>query len=153
MAMTFHLLTVPYDSARRGERMGRGPDALLAAGVAEHLRGQGRAVVVERVETADAFPLEVGTTFDLVRRLAAGVRAALAAGHFPLVLAGNCFSALGTLAGLGEEVGVAWFDCHGDFHTPETTPSGFLDGMALAGAVGLCWTKVAAAVPGFRPVP
>src|SRR5438067_8784019 len=108
-----HLLTVPYDSARRGERMGKGPDALLAAGLVELLRALGRAVAVERVETGDAFPLEVGTTFDLARRVAAGVRAALAAGHFPLVLAGNCFTALGTLAVLGREgVGVAWFDCH-----------------------------------------
>jgi arginase len=126
----------------------------------EQLRGQlgqlgdGRAVVVERIETDASFPLEVQTSFDLVRRLAAGVRAALAAGQFPLVLAGNCFSAVGTLAGLGsEEVGMAWFDCHGDFNTPETTPSGFLDGMALATAVGLCWTKLTASVPGFRPVP
>jgi len=148
-----HLLAVPYDSARKAERMGRGPDALLAAGVVERLRANGHAVTVERVETDDPFPREIGTTFDLVRRVAVSVRAARAAGAFPLVLAGNCFTAVGVLAGLGrDDVGVAWFDCHGDFHTPETTASGFLDGMALATAASLCWARLTAAVPGFRPV-
>src|SRR5207253_2124442 len=55
-------------------------------------------------------------------------------------------------AGLGADVGVAWLDAHGDFHTPETTTSGFVDGMALAVAAGQCWRALAAAVPGFEPV-
>ena len=29
-----------------------------------------------------------------------------------------------------------WIDAHGDFNTPETTPSGFLGGMCLAAACG-----------------
>jgi arginase len=49
--------------------------------------------------------------------------------------------------------GVVWLDAHGDFNTPETTTGGFLDGMALATVVGRCWARLAAAVPGFRPVP
>ncbi len=133
--------------------MGRGPDALLAGGLVEQLREQGRTVVVERIEADDTFPLEVGTAFELARRLAICVRAALDADQFPLVLAGNCFTALGTLGGLGQDdIAVAWFDCHGDFHTPQTTASGFLDGMALSSAVGQCWPKLAATIPGFRPV-
>lgn len=31
---------------------------------------------------------------------------------------------------------VLWYDAHGDFNTPETTPSGFLGGMPLAALVG-----------------
>jgi arginase len=46
-----------------------------------------------------------------------------------------------------------WLDAHGDFNTPETSVTGFLDGMALAAAVGDCWRGSLAAVPGFRPVP
>jgi arginase len=154
MAAGVTLIAVPYDSGRRAERMGRGPDALLATGLADRLRRQGRAVAVERVEAGDAFPLEIGTAFGLARRIAAAVRSAGAAGYLPVVLAGNCISAVGTLAGLApEDVGVAWFDCHGDFHTPETTPSGFLDGMALAAVTGRCWAGLAAGVPGFRPAP
>ena len=34
------------------------------------------------------------------------------------------------------EAKVLWLDAHGDFNTPDTTPSGYLGGMALAGACG-----------------
>jgi arginase len=49
--------------------------------------------------------------------------------------------------------GVIWFDTHGEFNTPETTASGFLDGMGLAIATGRCWTTLAASIPGFHPIP
>jgi arginase len=69
------------------------------------------------------------------------------------VLAGNCNTAVGTLAGLGaDSTGVAWFDAHGDFNTPETTSSGFLDGTAVAIITGRCWRQLAATVPGFTPI-
>ncbi len=98
--------------------------------------------------------LEIGTSFAVARQLAEKVCDAASGGAFPLVLAGNCISCVGTLAGLGAPVpSIIWLDAHGDFNTPETTISGFLDGMALATAVGRCWGKLAATVPGFRPVP
>lgn len=49
------------------------------------------------------------------------------------VLSGDCATALGTVAGLqraGMSPGIIWFDAHGDVRTPETTPSGYLAGMA-----------------------
>lgn len=45
-----------------------------------------------------------------------------------------------------------WFDGHADFNTPETTTSGFLDGMGLAIVVGHCWTGMTRTVPAFRSV-
>lgn len=65
---------------------------------------------------------------------------ALEAGHFPLLVAGDCAIALTTLAAVRRhrpDARVLWLDAHGDFNTPATTQSGFLGGMALAGAVGL----------------
>ncbi len=57
----------------------------------------------------------------------------------PVVFAGDCISAIGVLAGL-QRAGVAptliWFDAHGDFHTWQTTRSGFLGGMPLAMIAG-----------------
>ncbi len=89
-----------------------------------------------------------------MRMLSAAVRASGDAGRFPIVLAGNCNTAVGTLAGLGADfTGVAWFDAHGDFNTPETTRSGFLDGTAVAIITGRCWTQLAATIPGFSPIP
>lgn len=64
-------------------------------------------------------------------------RVALEAG--PVVFAGDCVSAIGVLAGLqrtGLDPTLVWFDAHGDFHTWETTRSGFLGGMPLAMIVG-----------------
>ena len=46
-----------------------------------------------------------------------------------------------------------WFDAHGEFNTPETTLSGFLDGMPLAMATGRCWKSLLKTIPGFEPVP
>jgi arginase len=70
-----------------------------------------------------------------------------------VVLAGNCNSCLGTIAGIEEDrPGVVWLDAHGDFNTPETTLSGFFDGMGLAIATGRCWTSLVGTIPGFRPV-
>jgi arginase len=71
-----------------------------------------------------------------------------------LVLSGNCFLALGTVSGLGlADLGIVWFDAHGEYNTPETTASGYLDGMGLATATGDCWRALAATIPGFQPVP
>ena len=64
---------------------------------------------------------------------------ALADGRFPLLVAGDCSIAMTTLPAVRRhrpDAHVLWLDAHGDFNTPETTTSGFLGGMALAGAVG-----------------
>lgn len=148
------LILVPYDSGRRAERMGRGPERLAEAGLAEHLRALGHEVVTHRIETTLAFPTEAAVAFDLARAISARVRVATAARAFPLILAGNCMSAVGAVAGVAggrEAPGVVWLDAHGDFNTPETTASAFLDGMAGAVLTGRCWTAAAGSVPGFVP--
>jgi arginase len=64
---------------------------------------------------------------------------ALAARRFPALVAGDCSIALTTLPALARnrpDAKVLWLDAHGDFNTPDTTPSGFLGGMCLAGACG-----------------
>jgi arginase family enzyme len=80
---------------------------------------------------------------------------ALAAGNFPLLIAGDCAIGLTTLAAVKRhrpDARVLWLDTHGDFHTPETTASEFLGGMALAGAVGLWDAGVAEPFPADRVV-
>lgn len=149
------LIAVPYDSGVRGWRMGAGPDRLLGAGLEARLRAAGHAVSTEHVELpAGAATAEIAATFTLAAQLADRVRAARAEGTLPIVLAGNCASAIGTLSGLDDAApAIVWLDAHADLNTPDTTRSGFLDGMALAIATGRCWGAMAAAVPGFRPVP
>lgn len=152
--MDVDLLIVPYDTGRRGWRMGAGPEHVLRGGLVERLRSAGHAVVssVIEAEAKDA-SAEIATAFLLMRRIAGHVREAIGAGRFPLVLSGNCNSACGTLSGIPQDSrAVFWFDAHGDCNTPETTQSGFLDGSALATALGWCWRSLASTIPGFRPV-
>jgi arginase len=153
--MDIQLLLVPYDSGQRGWRCGAGPEHLVRAGLAAHLQCQGHVVTaIHIIEDDPAYPpAEIRTAFELVRRLATAVRAARTAGQFPLVLSGNCNTAVGTLSGLTPaHRATFWFDAHADCNTPETTRSGFLDGMALAMTMGLCWHQLEATVPGFQPV-
>jgi arginase len=73
------------------------------------------------------------------KRLADAVRHAAAADCFPLVLGGDHSISIGTMAGIaipGKKHGLIWIDAHGDFNTPETTPSGNIHGMALAVNLG-----------------
>ena len=63
----------------------------------------------------------------------------LAAGHFPVLTASDCSICMTTFQAVvrhAPDVRVLWLDAHGDFNTPETTPSGFLGGMCLAAACG-----------------
>jgi arginase len=151
--MNVDLLLVPYDTALRGWRMGAGPERLVAAGLISRLEALGHAVTSSVVEPECDVPAEIGTAFELMRAVARRVRAAVAGGRFPLVLSGNCNTAPGTLAGLAPASrAVFWFDAHADCNTPETTASGFLDGTALATALGWCWRELAGTIPGFQPV-
>jgi arginase family enzyme len=64
---------------------------------------------------------------------------ALRAGRFPLLVHGDCAIGLTTLPAVHRnrpDARVLWLDAHGDFNTPQTTTSGWLGGMALAGACG-----------------
>ncbi|PYQ38968.1 MAG: arginase [Acidobacteria bacterium] len=59
---------------------------------------------------------------------------------FTIVLGGDCTLVAGTVAGasrkLGQPVGVIYIDADADLNTPDTSPSGYLNGMALALALG-----------------
>ncbi|MGH8093212.1 MAG: arginase family protein [Chthoniobacterales bacterium] len=152
--MEIRLLLVPYDSGQRNVRMGAGPEHLRAAGLAEHLAAAKHRVDAEVIEPASMnWRAEVQTSFELMRAVAEKVRAARTAGRFPIILSGNCLVAVGVIAGLGAGSGVLWIDAHGDFNTPQTTMSGFLDGMTLATATGRCWVELARSIEDFRPVP
>jgi arginase len=147
------IIAVPYDSGHRGLRMGAGPEHLLDHGLGEGLRSNGRGLSVTTVRHEREPAAEVATAFELHGLVSGQVRRALAEDEFPLVLSGNCnTAAVGTLAGAGSE-GMVWFDAHGEFNTPETTKTGFIDGMGLAVAVGHCWKGMVRGVPGLSAVP
>ncbi len=63
----------------------------------------------------------------------------LAAGAFPVLTSSDCSICMTTFRAVirhAPDARVLWLDAHGDFNTPDTTPSGFLGGMCLAAACG-----------------
>jgi arginase len=77
---------------------------------------------------------------NLADHVAAGLRAAGSDAAL-LVLGGDCTTHAGATAGLrravpGRRLGLVWFDAHGDFNTPSTTPSGNVWGMPFAMCCG-----------------
>jgi arginase len=143
---------VPMDlgADRRGVDMG--PSAIRYAGLAGALETLGYDTTdagdlsVPNAEERDpsAEPLESGRArylreiADLTAELADTVADAVSEGQLPLVLGGDHSIAIGTLAGASRDVsiGALWLDAHGDFNTPETSPSGNVHGMPLAAALG-----------------
>ena len=68
--------------------------------------------------------------------LCSAVENCLSDGYFPLILSGDHSNAIGGVSGVknhysDEKLGVIWIDAHMDLHSPYTTPSGNLHGMAL----------------------
>lgn len=151
MAVPIQLILAPYDSGHEAVRMGLGPQRLLPQ-IEASLRALGYELDVERV-TVQGFMAEIATSFAVSRAVAARVHAARRSGRWPLLLSGNCGAALGAIGGLGGPgLGLVWLDGHGDFNTPETSVTGFLDGMALAAATGRCWRGLLASIRGFHPI-
>ncbi|MFA1611380.1 arginase [Halobellus rubicundus] len=140
-----------YGANRRGVDMG--PSAIRYAGLADQLRQIGIDVVdggdipAPRAEERDpeAETLASGRakflreTRQVATRLADRVAETLAAGETPLVLGGDHSVAIGSVTGSARDarVGAVWFDAHGDFNTPATSPSGNVHGMPLAALLGV----------------
>lgn len=77
--------------------------------------------------------------------------------RFPLVLGGDHSMAIGTVAGAAKHfknMGLIWFDAHGDLNTGETSPSGNIHGMSLAASLGIghpLLTQLGGFAPKVRP--
>src|SRR5579864_105563 len=151
--MSVRVILVPYDSAYCRKRMGCGPDRVFAS-LKELLSGMKIPFDHEEIWLESVYPTEISAAFQLSGKVAGKVRECRARGLFPIVLSGNCGIALGTVSGCGaEKTGVVWFDAHGEATTPDTTRSGFLDGMPISTLLGRAWRTLARTVPGFAPVP
>jgi arginase len=148
------LIQLPYDCGQLNARMGAGPAALIARGLADELRTSCEVEILE-IHLPDGFYTEGSALVELQRRATIAAREAIARGARPILLSGNCGpAALSATAALDSATsGVVWFDAHADFNTPETSPSGFLDGMGLAILTGQCWRNLAARFENFTPTP
>jgi arginase len=122
----------------------RTPDAVRGVQTLAPLIGK-RLGVEPRTIGTPAEPREAGYEDDLRDSrgclLEAGgqVEDALTGGRVPVIAAADCSIAVTTLpAALRHrpDARVLWLDAHGDYNTPDSSGSGYLGGMCLAGACG-----------------
>jgi len=146
--MRISLIAVPYDLGRADVGSGRGPGAYLKAGAAEALRARGHEVEVVTVRREPPFQDELQAVLAVDTALADAVERALFDDALPLVVGGNCNVTLGVQAGLqrggAADAALVWLDAHGDFNTPVTTETGYLDGMPLAMLCGRAYRDAVA---------
>lgn len=131
---------------RRGVDMG--PSAIRYAGVTERLERLGYTVKDYGNVTVDNRTIEEDTHENLKnliavvqtsRRIRDAVKTMLEDESVPLLLGGDHSMSIGTLAAITthyENIGVIWYDAHGDLNVPKTSPTGNIHGMPLAVNLG-----------------
>lgn len=140
-----------------------GPDAIRATGLNEYLQSTYFDVVDDGdlpfiTQLAADIPGARGTirNFEAVLQgticLHEKVSAIVANGRFPLILGGDHSIAIGSIAGIARHyhnLGIIWYDAHADSNTPETSPSGNIQGMPLAASLGFGHPRLAG-IGGYR---
>jgi arginase len=143
------IIGAPSDlgQGRRGVDMG--PSAIRYAGLKEKLEQLGYEVTdrgnipVPTPEThrvKDERLKYLPEVLRVCQALYEEVAQVLGAGDVPVILGGDHSISIGSVAGIAsvhKDIGVIWFDAHGDMNTAETTPSGNIHGMPLAASLGL----------------
>lgn len=150
MKKKISIIGVPMDFGQTRRGVDMGPSAIRYADVVERLAGLGYTIEdlgdieinrAERPEEKPDYKLKnLKAVADGNEALAAKVDEVMKEDSFPLVLGGDHSIALGTLAGVSkhhENMGLIWYDAHGDLNTAETSPSGNIHGMPLAASLGL----------------
>jgi len=115
-----------------------GVDA-LAPLVAKRLGQEPRSIGTPQNPRPQSYEEDLQASRGCLLEAGGQVDDALERGAVPVVLAPECSVALTTVPTAlrhRPEAKVLWLDAHGDFNTPDTSPSGYLGGMCLAGACG-----------------
>lgn len=142
------LIGVAIDLGAGTPGVSLGPSAIRYAGVYErltklgyNLKDEGDILANKPLSpTSDGIKLKYLDEITRVNtELCNIVSKVMKEGRFPLVLGGDHSIAIGTIAGVlqdKENLGVIWFDAHGDINTEETSPTGNIHGMPVAVSLG-----------------
>ncbi|MFJ8236283.1 arginase [Ureibacillus sp. NPDC094379] len=150
MQKEISIIGVPMDLGQTRRGVDMGPSAIRYAGVSERLEslnyvvhdeGDIRVEINERAQSDTESNLKnLKAVADGNEKLSQKVDEAIRSNRFPLVLGGDHSIAIGTLAGVSKHyknLGVIWYDAHGDLNTADTSPSGNIHGMPLAVSLGI----------------
>jgi arginase len=150
MNKNISIIGVPMDLGQMRRGVDMGPSAIRYAGIVERLENLGYEIndlgdieigQAERVHNnPDTNLRNLKAVAEASGKLASTVNEVITSGDFPLIFGGDHSIAIGTLAGVSqqyENLGVIWYDAHGDLNTSETSPSGNIHGMPLAVSLGI----------------
>ncbi|PTF26942.1 arginase [Staphylococcus cohnii] len=122
-----------------------GPDAIRYAGIVERIQNIGinvkdsgnisvPAIHLEKFNSAQKGLRNLDEIVEVSNQLSETVSQSVDNGNFPLILGGDHSIAIGSISGISkhyENLGVIWYDAHGDLNVPEESPSGNIHGMPL----------------------
>ena len=148
MTRTLRIFGVPMDLGQRRRGVDMGPSALRYAGLDRRLRALGHTVLddgdlsvplPENDPPDDSRARHLHSIAGVCRDVYDRAHTCVERGETAIFLGGDHSISIGTVSAMDayhSDVGVLWVDAHGDFNTPETTPSGNVHGMALAALLG-----------------
>ncbi len=150
-ARQVRVIGFPMDLGQQRRGVDMGPSALRYAGLHEQLEALGcrvddlgnipvavRDERSVREEVHDPRLRHLPQIVDACQAIYDVAKKSVGEEIFPLFVGGDHSITIGTVGGLttGEPMGLIWVDAHGDFNTPETTPSGNIHGMTVAVLTG-----------------
>lgn len=140
------VIGVPYNTGSKGLNIEKGAKSFRNAGIVETLRQFSEVIDFGDVKVNLPPPdnsnpklLNPQRVVVLCEALAERVKTAIKAECCPFIVGGDCSMLMGIIEGLrslNTKIGMVYMDAHGDFNTPETTPSGIIGGMDIAIATG-----------------
>lgn len=139
------IINAPFQSGNDRTGGGLAPEWLLRNGISAYADQPPVWVPMPPTsdnEVAPRFGIKnYNNVVEMARTLREVVAAHYGAGERVITLGGDHTIALGTVAGVLQNepnVGVIWFDAHGDVNTEATSPSMNAHGMPVAALLGLC---------------
>ncbi|MCF8126629.1 MAG: arginase family protein, partial [Desulfotignum sp.] len=149
MSRQISLIGVPMDFGQDLRGVDMGPAAVRYTGLIARLRELGHTVrdrgdvPIPIRDEAVPEPVPGNTYVEEITRICHTIytlgRRVIEKKDFPLFVGGDHSISVGTVAAAGsgnEPLGLIWVDAHGDFNTPDTSPSGNIHGMPLAILMG-----------------
>ncbi|MEK5170685.1 MULTISPECIES: arginase [Staphylococcus] len=145
MNQRIEIIGAPSTFGQKKLGVNLGPDAIRYAGLLSRLKKMGLDVIDKgniEVPTLDVEKLnsdqEGLRNYDEIvtvsENLSKATSEIVEKGNFPLTLGGDHSIAVGSISGISqhyENLGVIWYDAHGDLNVPEESPSGNIHGMPL----------------------
>ncbi|WP_436855860.1 arginase [Staphylococcus caeli] len=145
MNKTIEIIGAPSTFGQRKLGVNLGPDAIRYAGIVERISAIGHNVKdsgnlqlpeldLNKFNSEQQGLRNLQEIVETSTQLSDAVSESIDNNHFPLILGGDHSIAIGSISGISkhyENLGVIWYDAHGDLNVPEESPSGNIHGMPL----------------------